>query len=142
MQQQRPVGWWVKRLDELLEQGLDAVVAAEGLTRRHWQALQSVAGGPVPRGELRDALAPFAGAGDLDAVLADLTGRGWLADDGAALSTTPDGAVAHERLAGAVAAFRRSVAEGLTAEEYAQVVAGLARMVGNLERALDAQPRR
>ncbi len=142
MQDQRPVGWWVRRLDELLEEGLDGVVAEEGLTRRHWQLLQSVAGGPVPRAELHAALGTFAGPEHLDAVLADLAGRDWLADDAGTLSLTADGRAAHERLATAVGAFRRRVADGLTAEEYAVVVAGLARMVANVERALGDQPRR
>ncbi|MGY1673275.1 hypothetical protein [Geodermatophilus sp. SYSU D00710] len=142
MQGQGRVGWWARRLDELLEQGLDGVVAGEGLTRRHWQLLQSVADGPVPRADLHTALGGFAGPRALDAVLADLAARGWVADDGGTLSLTAEGRTAHGRLAGAVAAFRRRVADGMTAEEYAQVVAGLARMVGNLERALGDQPRR
>ncbi len=140
MERQRPVGWWVKRLDELLEQGLDDVVAAEGLTRRHWQVLQSLAGGPVPRAELQAALASFAGPGTVDGALADLAGRGWVADDAGTPELTADGRAAHERLAAAVGAFRRRVADGLTAEEYAAVVRGLARMVANLEAV--AQPRR
>ena len=130
----------MKRLDELLEQGLDDVVAAEGLSRRHWQVLQSLAGGPVPRAELQAALASFAGPQQVDGVLADLAGRGWVADDAGRPELTAAGRTAHERLAAAVGAFRRRVAEGLTAEEYAQVVRGLARMVGNLE--APAQPRR
>ncbi|SDC97020.1 hypothetical protein SAMN05660690_3145 [Geodermatophilus telluris] len=136
MQGQRPVGWWVKRLDELLEEGLDAVVGAEGLTRRHWQVLQSVVDGPVERAGLRAALAPFAGPAEVDGAVADLTGRGWLRDDAGRPAVTDDGRAAHARLAAAVGAFRRSVAEGLSEEEYARTVAGLARMVANLERAL------
>ena len=132
---QRPIGWWVKRLDELLEQGLDTVVAAEGLGRRHWQVLQSAAEGPVDRPALSAALGPFAGADELDRVVADLTARGWLHGGGGALELTAEGRTAHARLAAAVGAFRRSVAAGLTEEEYARTVAALARMVANLERA-------
>ncbi len=140
MERQRPVGWWVRRLDELLERGLDDVVAAEGLTRRHWQVLDSLAARPVPRADLVAALASFAAPEQVDAVLADLAARGWLAGDGTT-SLTAAGRAAHERVAEAVGRFRRRVADGLTAEEYAQVVHGLARMVANLEQA-PAQPRR
>jgi hypothetical protein len=138
--EQRPVGWWVKRLDELLERGLDDVVAAEELTRRHWQVLDSLAAHPAPRADLAAALASFAAPEQVDAVLADLAARGWLAGE-ATVSLTAEGRTARERVAAAVGAFRRRVAEGLTAEEYAQVVQGLARMVANIERAPD-QPRR
>ncbi|SFT95904.1 DNA-binding transcriptional regulator, MarR family [Geodermatophilus amargosae] len=134
MQQQRPVGWWVKRLDELLERGLDDVVAAEGLSRRHWQVLDSLAGGPSARPELAAAFASFATPGRVDVVVADLAARAWVEDRGGLLALTDDGRAAHGRLAGAVAAFRRRVADGLSAEEYAATVAGLARMVANLER--------
>ena len=133
MQQQRPVGWWVKRLDELLERGLDDVVAAEGLSRRHWQVLDSLAAAPSARPELAAALASFATPGQLDVVVADLAARDWVEEGGGLLALTHDGRGAHGRLAGAVAAFRRRVAEGLSAEEYAATVAGLARMVANLE---------
>ena len=128
----------MKRLDELLEQGLDDVVAAEGLTRRHWQVLDSLAAHPAARADLAAALASFAAPEQVDAVLADLAARGWVTDE----ALTPDGRAAHERLAAAVGAFRRRVADGLTAGEYAQVVQGLARMVANLEAARGAQPRR
>ncbi|WP_369252373.1 MarR family winged helix-turn-helix transcriptional regulator [Geodermatophilus amargosae] len=134
MQQQRPVGWWVKRLDELLERGLDDVVAAEGLSRRHWQVLDSLAGGPSARPELAAALASFATPRRVDDVVADLAARAWVEDRGGVLALTSDGRTAHGRLAGGVAAFRRRVADGLSAEEYAATVAGLARMVANLER--------
>ncbi|PWW25215.1 DNA-binding MarR family transcriptional regulator [Geodermatophilus normandii] len=142
MQQQRPVGWWVKRLDELLERGLDDVVAAEGLSRRHWQVLDSLASGPSTRRELATALTSFATPGRVDGVVADLAARGWVEEGAGRLALTSDGRAAHGRLAGAVAAFRRRVAEGLSAEEYAATVAGLARMVANLEREAPGQPRR
>ena len=134
------MGWWVKRLDELLERGLDDVVAAEGLTRRHWQVLDALAAGPAARADLAAALASFAGPEQVDAVLADLASRGWLDGDGTP-SLTAEGHAAHGRLAAAVGAFRRRVSDGLTAEEYAQTVAGLARMVANLEQG-PGQPRR
>jgi hypothetical protein len=69
----------VKRLDGLLERGLDDVVAAEGLTRRHWQVLDALAAGPAARADLAAALASFAGPEEVDAVLADprLAGAGW-----------------------------------------------------------------
>jgi DNA-binding MarR family transcriptional regulator len=138
---QRPIGWWVKRLDELLEQGLDDVVAVEGLTRRHWQALDSLAGGPADRAQLAAALASFAPPGEVDDVVAGLVARGWVGETGGVLAPTADGRAAHARLAGAVAGFRRRVTEGMPREEYAQTVAGLARMVGNLERGSGGQPR-
>jgi DNA-binding MarR family transcriptional regulator len=126
MEAQRPIGWWVKRLDALLEQAVDSAVAGEGLTRRHWQVLHSLADDAGPEGDLRSTLADF--TGDVGAVVTDLVGRGWVqrsADDGLAL--TPEGR------AGQV---RRHVADGLSAAEYEQTVRILSRMVDNVRRSL------
>src|SRR5438128_1050761 len=61
MDRKRPIGWWVKQLDALLEQAVDSAVAGEGVTRRHWQVLHSLSAGAVPESELRSALADFPG---------------------------------------------------------------------------------
>jgi DNA-binding MarR family transcriptional regulator len=135
MEAQRPIGWWVKRLDALLEQAVDSAVAGEGLTRRHWQVLHSLADDAGPEGDLRSTLADF--TGDVGAVVTDLVGRGWVqrsADDGLAL--TPEGRAGHDRAAAAVGQVRRHVADGLSAAEYEQTVRILSRMVDNVRRSL------
>jgi len=128
MERQQPIGWWVKRLDELLERVVEEAVASEGLTRRHWQVLHTLArdGGLA-------ALAPFGGVPE---ALDDLVARGWVTGTAAAPELTGPGRAGHERLLAQVTGMRRQVAAGLTAEEYAQTVAGLARMVANAERVL------
>jgi hypothetical protein len=136
MDANRPIGWWVKRLDELLEQVVEHALAGAGLTRRHWQVLNQLAAGITDPAALTASLAPFAGSADLDRVLTDLGARGWLAisENGPALSA--DGRVAHGRLSTEVGGMRRLVTDGFSAEEYQRVVAALERMVGNIERAL------
>ena len=136
MEAQRPIGWWVKRLDALLEQAVDSAVAGEGLTRRHWQVLHSLADDAGPEGDLRSTLADF--TGDVGAVVTDLVGRGWVqrsADDGLAL--TAEGRAGHDRVAAAVARVRKHVADGLSAQEYERVILVLGRMVENVQRALE-----
>ena len=134
---QRPIGWWVKRLDELLEQVVDRALADDGLTRRHWQVLHALGPGGTDERDLGGTLAPFGGAAELPPVLAELTGRGWVTRGaGGRLEHTGAGRAAAERLLGRITALRRQVTDGLTAEEYERTVAALARMVGNVERAL------
>ncbi|SFE31872.1 hypothetical protein [Blastococcus tunisiensis] len=135
MVEERPIAWWVKRLDALLEEAVDAVVTGEGLTRRHWQLLHALAAGPADEAAVRAAL-PDA-PGDADAVLTDLVARGWVGRpvaDRAGL--TPDGAAAHDRVARAVDRVRRHVADGLSRPEYERTILVLRRMVSNVERAL------
>jgi hypothetical protein len=129
----RPIGWWVKRLDELLEQAVEHAVRGAGLTRRHWQVLHDVAGGPTERSALVARLAPFADADGIDGVLGDLTARGWLDEAAAGLTLTADGRAAHERLLVEVSRIRRQVTDGVTPEDYARTVATLERMVTTVE---------
>jgi hypothetical protein len=135
MAEERPIGWWVKRLDTLLEQAVDAVVDAEGLTRRHWQVLHSLATGTEQEAEVRTALADF--PGDVDVVVSDLVSRGWVVRLGTGrVGLTPDGSAAHARVSRAVGRVRRHAADGLSRNEYERTILVLSRMVANVERAL------
>jgi DNA-binding MarR family transcriptional regulator len=135
MDDERPIGWWVKRLDALLEEALDSVVAGEGLTRRHWQVLHLLADGVDREGDVHAALADFSGDGH--GVLTDLVGRGWVdRPRSGSVHLTADGVAAHDRVLRAVGRVRRHTADGLSREEYERTVHVLARMVGNVERAL------
>ncbi|RZU30784.1 MarR family transcriptional regulator [Blastococcus saxobsidens] len=134
--EQRPIGWWVKRLDTLLDEAVDAVVAGEELTRRHWQVLHSLAEGSVHEPALHATLADFGAPGELAVVVADLIGRGWAMSGGGVVSLTADGTLAHDRVSRAVGRVRRHVADGLSRQEYERTVLVLSRMVENVERAL------
>ena len=135
MDDERPIGWWVKRLDALLEEALDTVVAGEGLTRRHWQVLHLLAGGVDQEGDVVAALADF--SGDALAVLADLSARGWVDRPRAGVAQlTAEGVSAHDRVLRAVNRVRRHTADGLSRQEYERTVLVLTRMVENVERAL------
>lgn len=135
---QRPIGWWVKHLDALLEDVVDGAVANEGLTRRHWQVLHTLAGAPADATALGEALADF--DGHLPAVAADLFGRGWVDRATGSLTITEDGRTAHERLERAIGRVRRHVADGLSRQEYDRTVQVLRRMAENVERALGREP--
>jgi DNA-binding MarR family transcriptional regulator len=131
----RPIGFWLKLLDRLLEEGFERILAGAGLTRRHWQALTALQDGPATVQELDARLAPFLDGRQPTTrpVLDDLVARGWAtwtAEDQAAV--TPAGAAAHGELLEDVSAHRRRVADGISAEEYRATLAVLERMAANL----------
>ena len=133
--EQRPIGWWVRRMDALLDEAVDAAVAGEGLTRRHWQVLHSLAEGEVSEAAVHDALRDF--RGEVGDVVADLAARGWVARPApGSVQLTEDGTAAHDRISRAVGRVRRHAADGLSREEYERTILVLSRMVENLERAL------
>ncbi|WP_029429485.1 hypothetical protein [Blastococcus sp. URHD0036] len=131
---ERPIGWWVKHLDALLEDVVDGAVSGEGLTRRHWQVLHTLAAAPADEAALARALADF--DGHLPAIAADLFGRGWVDRATGSLTLTAEGRTAHERLERAIGRVRRHVADGLSRQEYERTVLVLRRMAENVERAL------
>ncbi|HEV8559008.1 MAG TPA: MarR family transcriptional regulator [Actinophytocola sp.] len=127
----RPIGYWIKEVDRLVEEGFAGLLAGEGLTRRHWQVLNTLAGGTTSQDGLDRALAPFLdGAGNAP-VVADLEGRGWVRREGG-IALTATGSRAHAALSERVGTHRRRMTEGITAEEYASVVGVLERMAANL----------
>jgi hypothetical protein len=77
---QKPIGYWLKTLDRLIDENLDRALAAEGVQRRHWQILNIVKTSPAAKAKIAAALDPFwtEGAITLDEALADMTRRGWI----------------------------------------------------------------
>lgn len=127
---ERPIGYWVKTVDRLLEDALDASLAAHGVGRRHWQTLNLLAVAPRTGAEVTAELASFLVPGETP--LADLEQRGWAtATDRHALTATGEEAL--ESLRGAVALVRRRATDGLSEDDYRTTVATLRRMTENLE---------
>jgi hypothetical protein len=79
-QDRRPIGYWLKRLDGLIEEHFERTLAGEGVTRRQWQALNTLHQRPSTQAELTEALQPFLvddpGAGRR--VVDELVARGWV----------------------------------------------------------------
>jgi DNA-binding MarR family transcriptional regulator len=130
---ERPIGFWLKRLDTLIESRFETALAAYELTRRHWQVLNTVSSGSVTRAEVDAAVAPFLASspGDAQRCVDDLVARGWVAE-GAALSLTPAGVAGHVEVAAVAQQQREAVLTGISPEEYARTVATLERMATNL----------
>ncbi|RZU73643.1 hypothetical protein EV384_2060 [Micromonospora kangleipakensis] len=137
----KPIGYWLKHLHNLIEEQFDATLGDLGLDRRQWQILNLLSRGARSRGEVEQALAPFwpDGVPELDAALNGADGlvtRGWVGYDADALTLTEQGRAAHRTAADRVGETRRLLLRGLTPEQYAETVRILSVMAGNLEAAL------
>ncbi|WP_432108101.1 MarR family winged helix-turn-helix transcriptional regulator [Streptomyces sp. AA1529] len=135
----KPIGYWLKHLDNLLERQFDATLADLDIGRRHWQLLNTLSRGPASREELTRALAPFwqAGATEpaevLDGPGNSLAARGWTATGGQRIHLTAEGRAAHARIADRIAHSRRTVLGELTPEQYTATVRTLSVMAANVE---------
>jgi DNA-binding MarR family transcriptional regulator len=131
----RPIGYWLKEIDQLIEENFLRLLAEEGLTRRHWQVLHTIADEPRHPAGLDVALAPFLSeeTPTVAPVVDELVARGWVnrAGDGS-VGLTRAGRLAHHAVSERVMANRRALTDGITADEYASVVNLLERMATNL----------
>lgn len=57
-----PIGYWIKKLDELLTNGINEIQAALKMTRTEWQILNSIhEKALIAKSELTNLMKPFAG---------------------------------------------------------------------------------
>ncbi|MBO2447410.1 MarR family transcriptional regulator [Actinomadura barringtoniae] len=139
---QKPIGYWLKHLDRLINAHFDRTLADFEIGRRHWQVLNTLAGGPRSGQDLETALMPFweEGAVTLTEILDDLASRGWV--NGAGVnragepSLTDSGTRAHAHIAARIGEARQLMLGGLTADDYLRTVEVLERMSSNVEAAL------
>ena len=133
----RPIGYWVRRLDASLDMTLDSTLSRLRLTRRQWEVLSALSAGPLAPAKLGDILRPFTSADGGDAQERDmaalvrrrlvflLDGRLTLAEAGFAL---------HSEASGLVETTRRELTAGIGADEYAIAASVLERMCHNADR--------
>ena len=129
----RPIGYWVKTVDRLIDDQFAAAAGEAGLTRRQWQILNVLAEQPgATREQIARALAPFLTATEsIDEHLAGIPDLVAVRPDG--LELTPAGrARLDEVRASSVAQLRERVAAGLTREEYDTTLRTLERIARNL----------
>ena len=136
----KPIGYWLKHLDGLIEGAAERAFAEEKLTRRHWQIMNVLRESPQDEAGLTEAIRPFWGPGaiTLHEVTSELTQRGWLTqDDSGRYWLTPAGQAGHAAVEEKVRGIRATFLTGLTEEDYFGTLRVLQRIAGNLERAAD-----
>src|SRR6266480_5445340 len=109
-----PIGYWIKRLDRAIDGALDATLAAEDLTRRHWQTMNFLHEGSSDEPGLAEALRPFWGQGaiTLDEVLSDLERRTLVVNDGGRYALTAAGRATRAEIAEKVDTTRSQLVNG------------------------------
>jgi hypothetical protein len=139
----RPIGYWLKHLDGLIEAAAERTFAEEKLTRRHWQIMNVLRESSRQEVGLTEAVRPFWGPGaiTLHEVTSELTRRGWLTQDGAGrYSLTAAGQGGHAAVEEKVRGIRSTLLTGLTEGDYLRTVRVLQWMAENLERAAGRAP--
>lgn len=131
----RPIGFWLKLVDRLIDEQFASTLEEHGVTRRQWQLLNVLSKEPATVQQLDAAVAPFLSAEDHESSaehLTELIDSAWVDATPTGYELTERGKGAFDRLAAVVASQRSIVAEGVTEAEFEQTVAVLERMARNL----------
>lgn len=131
----RPIGYWVKRLDAALENVLDSALARLGLSRRQWQVLNVLRPGPAAPADIEDAVRPAGkgGAAQQHDMAALVRNKLVFLVDGR-LALTDAGLALHAEVSRLLEATGHELTAGIGADEYAMAVSALERMGNNADR--------
>ena len=135
MTDQRPIGFWLKLVDRMIDERFASTLEEHGVTRRQWQLLGVLSRGDATVQQLNAAVAPFLAADEGETVvdhLSELVESGWVTASPAGYSITERGSTAFTRLAEVVTANREIATEGITEDEYNGMLATLERVARNL----------
>ncbi|MFJ6651900.1 MarR family winged helix-turn-helix transcriptional regulator [Microbacterium sp. NPDC091313] len=114
----RPLGFWLRAVDALLDRAIAEALADEQLSRRDWMLLNAL-DGRFASPWLQERLARKSGR------IRRLADRGWATFDDGRWTLTDEGRTARERLSGIVEGVRERVAGAVSPQDFATTVASL-----------------
>jgi DNA-binding MarR family transcriptional regulator len=132
---ERPIGYWLKKLDRLIDGQFERELGDGGVSRRQWQVLNLLQDGPRSAPELQAELEPFVqeAPDELDDAVTGLLSRGWVDSQDAVINLTETGEAQLGLVTAKIAELRQDLAAGISPEEYRTTIDVLVRMVANLE---------
>ena len=130
----RPIGFWLKLVDTLLDERFAEVLDEHGVSRGQWRLLNVVADGGATGDDIEQAVAPFTTDEGMpvSAQLEELIESDWVQLAGSEYRLTERGAKAHTRLAEVVGELRAGSTDGVSSDDYELTLATLERMARNL----------
>jgi DNA-binding MarR family transcriptional regulator len=131
---ERPIGYWLKKLDRLIDGQFERQLGEVGLSRRQWQLLNLLEDGPRSVPELQSALEPFLqdDPDDLSDALSGLVTRGWADTRDNIVSLTETGQAQFKLIKVRVAELHQTSMVGISPEEYQAAIDVISRMAANL----------
>ncbi len=133
---QQPIGFLLRKLDNLVNERFVRTLGKRGITRRQWQLLRALAERPATLVTLDTAVAPFLdqAAGETARQHMDpLVDLGLVSPHGDLYELTSSGRTLFESLAEEVQVTRELTVRGLDDGEYGRTIANLQTMIANLE---------
>jgi DNA-binding MarR family transcriptional regulator len=131
-----PIGYWLRKADEMLTARIDEVQQAHGLSRLEWQLLNVIhEHGTAPFERIVENLRAFAEVPTLVEGIERLTRREEIepvSADAPVYRLTARGDMLHAAALASQQAFRARAMSGISDDEYATTIRVLQRLVENL----------
>jgi DNA-binding MarR family transcriptional regulator len=135
-----PIGYWLKRVDNLLNEQIDKLHVDSKITRSDWQVLNLLSEmGSGSKQQIFESMQTFVDPAQLEKILSGLVERGWIGESVAseraipAFQLTEEGKRQHQQLLARQKEVRQRAVQGISEEEYVTVIQVLQRMASNLE---------
>ncbi len=131
----RPIGFWLKLVDRLIDERFIETLEEHGITRRQWQLMNLLADKPSTTDELTEALGPFIPETDDEgpqAPVEELVESGWVSSEDGHYALTGAGRASLASLGEVVERMRAVLAEGISDDEYDAALDVLERIARNL----------
>ena len=134
-----PIGFWLKKVDQLLTDRINQIQANNGVSRLEWQTLSTLFEREgISQEDLHTVLAPFTDISTLSNILARFAEMKWLDisnnDKGTIIfHLNNEGRERHQRVFQAQQEARELTMKGITAEDYLIVIRTLQQIATNLE---------
>jgi hypothetical protein len=134
MADQRPIGYWLRLVDGLINDQFAHTLDEHGVTRMQWQLLNVLARGQASVEMLDAAVAPFLVAGGETTLdhLTELIESAWVDATPTGYELTERGHGALDRLTKVVAEQRTVMSAGVAESEYRTTTSTLETMARNL----------
>lgn len=132
MQSKLPIGYYLKKTDNLLTEGINQVHKALGITRTDWQILNSINENvQLDRRELGNLISEFASEGAINEAISVLIDRHLIQDSGY-FSLTDKGRDLYQTCLQKQKEFRQKAMKDISEQEYFQTIATLEKIIHNL----------
>lgn len=131
--QRLPIGYWIKRADELLTKEIDEIQSSFELTRTDWQVLNSIfERGQTDKSELTTLMKPFADLDLLNTILIKFKEDNLLREGTEQLTLTDKGIELHKACFEKQKAFRQKAMADISEQQYQETILTLQKIINNL----------
>lgn len=131
--EEKPIGYWLKKIDSLLTQQIDKVHNNKGINRKGWQILNTIMHKEkIERTDLKELIRPLMTELEMNEILNNLKDKKYL-NGLETLSLTPEGISFFKELSEIQQKIRMQTMNGISFDEYEIMMNTLKKIAKNLE---------